>query len=181
MTLEQALFLRSTQRKLKCLAARHGSSHDAQDLIDETFLRLRPYHERDWAMPASLAMIRQTFVRLLIDKRRRERWIDRSLISADPATRNFADPAGDPSRLLERKRDQERVRAAMATLQCDLRAAIEAIYFRGVRHSDAASELRIPLETLRTRLKRARKLLRSHLGSVQRQHAHSQTIGRYPS
>ena len=60
----------------------------------------------------------------------------------------------------------ERVHAALADLPDDQRAAVRLAYFHGLTHSEIASELSIPMGTVKTRLRLAFDKLRQALAPL---------------
>ncbi len=58
---------------------------------------------------------------------------------------------------------QKRVRAALAELPAEQRAALALAYFRGYSHSEIAAELGQPLGTVKTRIRLAMQKLRNLL------------------
>lgn len=71
--------------------------------------------------------------------------------------------APDPCDLLELREQDEAVRSALAVLTPDERQAIEATFFGGLTHAEAAERLSQPLGTLKTRIRSALHKLRQAL------------------
>jgi RNA polymerase sigma factor (sigma-70 family) len=132
------------------------NDQEREDLVQDTFERAlrylaagnpRPVHLRAWLV----SILRNAF----IDRRRKAKvelveLVDPPAVEPDPA------PVWGAVSLDE-------VRAALATLDGDLRTVFELHYLDRLRYSDIATRLGIPANTIATRLYRARKLLRERL------------------
>src|SRR5688572_4057009 len=71
--------------------------------------------------------------------------------------------AADPCDLLELGEQAQSLRAALATLTPDERQAIEATFFAGLTHAEAAARLNQPLGTIKTRIRSGLHKLRRTL------------------
>jgi RNA polymerase sigma-70 factor, ECF subfamily len=140
-----------TERLFRVAYALSGSRHDAEDLVQETFVRVlaRPRLVR-----------RQDDPRYLM-RALRNTWIDtqraraaRPVTSGADALEWVADGTTDPSALLL---DVQVAYGAMRELSPKLREAIAAVDVLGLSYRDAARALRIRLGTLQSRLARARE------------------------
>jgi RNA polymerase sigma-70 factor, ECF subfamily len=76
-----------------------------------------------------------------------------------------AEVAADPRDVLELREQGESLRAALAALTPDERQAIEATFFAGLTHAEAAARLNQPLGTIKTRLRSGLHKLRDALGA----------------
>ena len=76
-----------------------------------------------------------------------------------------AEPAADPRDVLELREEGERLRAALAALTPDERQAIEATFFAGLTHAEAAARLNQPLGTIKTRIRSGLHKLRQKLAT----------------
>lgn len=74
-----------------------------------------------------------------------------------------AEVAADPHDVLELREQGESLRAALAALTPDEREAIEATYFAGLTHAEAAARLNQPLGTIKTRIRSGLHKLRQTL------------------
>jgi RNA polymerase sigma-70 factor, ECF subfamily len=77
----------------------------------------------------------------------------------------LAEVAPDPRDVLELREQGEQVRAALAALTPDERQAIEATFFAGLTHAEAAARLNQPLGTIKTRIRSALHKLRHALAA----------------
>jgi RNA polymerase sigma-70 factor (ECF subfamily) len=74
-----------------------------------------------------------------------------------------AEVAADPRDVLELREQGEALRAALAALTPDERQAIEATFFAGLTHAEAAARLNQPLGTIKTRIRSGLHKLRHRL------------------
>ena len=94
----------------------------------------------------------------------RLRYESRRKRSGNGALRPPAELAADPHDLCVLQEQAESVRAALADLTPNERQAIEATYFLGLTHAEAAARLDAPLGTVKTRIRSALHKLRRRLG-----------------
>jgi RNA polymerase sigma-70 factor (ECF subfamily) len=74
-----------------------------------------------------------------------------------------AEAAADEQDVLELKQQGEALRAALSVLTPDERQAIEAAFFSGLTHAEAAARLNQPLGTVKTRIRSGLHKLRQAL------------------
>ena len=152
------------------LAARLVGPSDAEDVVQETFLRA--YHGlakfrgesslKTWLYAIALNRARArmgTLGRLramFVPGRSKE---DDPFASLDDA----ADPAASPEENAVLKERRVRLRAAIRALPEDFRAAVLLRDLEGLSYEEVAEVLGIPIGTVRSRLARGRALLRENL------------------
>ena len=73
--------------------------------------------------------------------------------------------AADPRDVLEQREQGEALRAALAGLTRDERQVIEATFFGGLTHAEAAARLKQPLGTIKTRIRSGLHKLRRALAA----------------
>jgi len=73
--------------------------------------------------------------------------------------------SADPCDVLELSEQSESLRAALAALTPDERQAIEATFFAGLTHAEAAARLNQPLGTIKTRIRSGLHKLRHALAA----------------
>jgi RNA polymerase sigma-70 factor (ECF subfamily) len=74
-----------------------------------------------------------------------------------------ADPEPNPDHVLELREQAVALRAALSVLTADERQAIEATFFAGQSHAEAAARLGLPLGTVKTRIRSGLLKLRGAL------------------
>src|SRR5205814_2890306 len=79
--------------------------------------------------------------------------------------KQLAEQAADPCDVLELREQGEALRAALAALTPGERQAIEATFFGGLTHAEAAARLNQPLGTIKTRIRSGLHKLRRALAA----------------
>jgi RNA polymerase sigma-70 factor, ECF subfamily len=129
-----------------------GSSHDAEDLVQETFARVlaRPRRLRgDHELPYLLAALRNTYLTGLRARGRRPHTVE---LPAE-ASETLRSPRAEPEAAFE----QRELLATIAALPPDFRDALVAVDLVGLSYREAARLLGVPEATITTRLYRARQ------------------------
>jgi RNA polymerase sigma-70 factor, ECF subfamily len=93
----------------------------------------------------------------------RLRFESRKKRSPSDGEQPLAEEAADPCDLLELREQAQSLRAALAMLTPDERQAIEATFFWGLTHAEAAVRLDQPLGTIKTRIRSGLHKLRRAL------------------
>jgi RNA polymerase sigma-70 factor (ECF subfamily) len=93
--------------------------------------------------------------RLRFDRRKKRS--DSGLVLAE------TDPGADPHDVLEWRQQADALHAALSALSPNERQAIEATYFAGLTHAEAAARLNQPLGTIKTRIRSGLRKLRDAL------------------
>lgn len=146
-----------------------GCAEDAQDLLQETFLRgyqkLAKFHGES----SFYTWIYRIAVNLALSGRRRKRHV----ASLDHGARDGrdADPVIDPRETdptlpLERAERERKIQEALLALAPDHRAVVVMKEFDGLRYEEIGAILNVPVGTVRSRLHRARCELRERLRSL---------------
>ncbi|HEX5486572.1 MAG TPA: sigma-70 family RNA polymerase sigma factor [Limnobacter sp.] len=71
------------------------------------------------------------------------------------------DPSEEPVEILQRAQQMGLLKEAIASLPVRMQEAVQLVFLEGVSYQDAAIELDLPIGTIRSRLSRARDLLRA--------------------
>jgi len=132
----------------------------ADDVVQETWLMAlrRPPRERA-RLGAWLGRVARNFaLRARRDDKRRRRHEEAQ--AADPAPAQVPSPAA----VLAREETRRRLVAAVLALPAPQRDVVLLRYFEELPPREVARRLDVPVETVRTRLKRALPRLRAHLG-----------------
>ena len=138
-----------------------GEGHEAEDVLQEVFLRVweraGTYDATRGSAPAWLAVMTRSrcLDRLRQRSRRREQAVDNNILENNaPAGWVGADP------------EQGRILAeALKTLPKDQRVAVETVYFKGLTQLQTAQSLKLPLGTVKGRLRLAMDKLALALGA----------------
>ena len=129
-----------------------GSSHDAEDLVQETFARVlaRPRRLRsDDELPYLLQTMRNTYLTGLRTRGRRPRTVELPAEASETLRSSRAEP--------ETALEQRELLATIAALPPDFRDALVAIDLVGLSYREASLLLGVPEATITTRLYRARQ------------------------
>lgn len=102
------------------------------------------------------AIARNLRIDMLRKERRPEIDVDDPELVADPAPR--------ADEVLAAEQDERRVRAAMAGLPADQAEVVKLSFYEDTPHAEIAARLKIPLGTVKSRLRLAMKRFRSELG-----------------
>ena len=134
--------------------------HRAEDLAQETFLRvLRALPGFDPAGPAALATwILTIATRLALNELRRP---EHSRLATEPAAPDRAETTA------ERRRLGRAIGDAVAALPDAQRAVFVLREYHGLDYAEIASVLELDLNTVKSRLARARSALRERLAGIQ--------------
>jgi RNA polymerase sigma factor (sigma-70 family) len=144
------------ERFLRSVAARLVAPDDVDDLVQRTWLATA---QRGPAREGRLRAWLATVVRNLAGKQRREteRRGRRERAALPPTA------APGPAEFAEREQVRRAVADAVLALDDAAREAVLLRWYEGLSARDAAERLGVPLETFRTRLKRAHATLRARL------------------
>lgn len=145
---EHVRFVRAVARSLL-------DEHEAEDAVQDTLLRAieqppEPGNLRGWLR----VVVRNFALRRLREERRRKH---REMLQGPPGH------ISSPEESLQRIEGQRRVLDAVRELPEPYRSAIVHHYLDELTREQMAARLGIPIETVRTRLKRALKMLREKL------------------
>jgi RNA polymerase sigma-70 factor (ECF subfamily) len=84
----------------------------------------------------------------------------------DPMLESVCDVAGSPSQVAAARQEQQQVLEALSRLPFDLQCTLELHYWEGMTVGEVAHVLDVPAGTVKSRLHRARNLLRDALASL---------------
>jgi RNA polymerase sigma-70 factor, ECF subfamily len=129
-----------------------GSSHDAEDLVQETFARVlaRPRRlRRDDELPYMLAALRNTYLTGVRTRGRRPQTVELPAEASEIMRSSRAEP--------EAAFEQRELLATIAALPPDFRDALVAVDLVGLSYGEAGRLLGVREATITTRVYRARK------------------------
>jgi RNA polymerase sigma-70 factor, ECF subfamily len=159
-----ALVLRQSRFAFKVAYAVLLNAHDAEDAVQETFLKL--YRNRGWEYAENeRAYLARVAWRAAVDLRSRS---SHPLAAADSVF--VVDPPSDrprPDQALLAANQHATVHAMIDALPDELRVPLVLSAFDELSSREIGKILDIPEGTVRTRLQRARHMLRSKLAHFQ--------------
>jgi RNA polymerase sigma-70 factor (ECF subfamily) len=130
-----------------------GDADAAEDVVQDAFLRIwhradRYEPDKGAARPWILRVVRNLAIDRLRTSGARSRAETKS--QTDPALTPVPERPDEAASRSERSRT---LRAALAELPAEQRRAIEIAYFEGLSHSEIAERERMPLGTVKTRIR----------------------------
>jgi RNA polymerase sigma factor (sigma-70 family) len=147
--------------RLKSYLLRLGGADAAEEMAQEAMLIVwRKAALFDPAKASAGTWIFTIARNLYIDRRRKERRPE--IDFNDPVLVNDGEPGADAA--LSIRQTEEMVRAALTSLSPDQARVIEMSFFEDKPHSTIAAELKLPLGTVKSRLRLAFARLRGALG-----------------
>ncbi len=129
-----------------------GRTSEAEDVVQESFLAIwRQASRLDPARGLRSYLLTIVHNKAVDRLRRRSRKPELALDELAPVTSE----APDPIEFAEALENREMVRTALGTLPDDQRRAVEMAYFGGFTMSEVAEQLKIPIGTVKSRLRLA--------------------------
>jgi RNA polymerase sigma-70 factor (ECF subfamily) len=147
------LYRSAAPRLLRYSYALTGDLGDAQDVVQETFVRAWQHWRQVAAHPAPEAWLRLTASRLATDRHRRVVGLRRALTLR--GSERPVEPPGEAAVL---------VAAALRRLPTDQRRALAMHYLLDLPVAEIAAELDVPAGTVKSWLSRGRTALAAQLG-----------------
>ena len=158
------------QRQVFSLARRMtGSIEDAEDLTQETFIRMFRALERYDPARSFPAWLMTIATRLSIDHLRRRRVRPISTSRREPGssdeeyTVELADPSPGPEELAGRVEEEVVVQRLIDSLPGHYRVVVLLRHQHDLSYEEIAEALHLPLGTVKARIHRARALLKNRL------------------
>ena len=147
--------------------------HDAEDAAQETFLKL--FRHGGWQHAKNeRAFLARVAWRTAVDRRRTSNGPAAAsiipVLDAEPAF-NPPSPSPDPEHALAVANEHALVHAMIDTLPEELRVPLALSAFEDLNSREIGRILSIPEGTVRTRLQRAREVLRRKLAALRSTHA----------
>jgi RNA polymerase sigma-70 factor, ECF subfamily len=139
---------------------------DAEDVVQETFLKL--YRNRGWQnMENERAFLARVAWRIAVDRRPRTAEPADSLYSAAHDLSDEPSPQPGPEQTLLSADRHAVVHSVIDALPEELRVPLVLSAFEELNSREIGRVLGVPEGTVRTRLQRARQLLRQKLGALE--------------
>ncbi len=157
-----------TQRQAYHLALRlTGNRSDAEDLVQESYIRaFRFFHRYDPTLPFTSWLYRIMTNAHIDEMRRRAKLRTTSLDEPHPetgSTWDVPDHAGSPERLLMTEQMEAEVQEGLNKMTPDFRIAVLLADLEGFSYEEIAEVMKTSIGTVRSRIHRGRKQLRTHL------------------
>ncbi|MCL4691615.1 MAG: sigma-70 family RNA polymerase sigma factor, partial [Candidatus Hydrogenedentes bacterium] len=147
-----------------------GSHQDAQDLAQESFIRVYRYLDRlkpeAKFSTALFGMARNLTLNFLRDTGRRGRGKHRSLTEADDAMRDMADDSSRPDRAARLHEIEGLIERALELLSPEHKEVLILREIQGLDYDAIAAIVRCRRGTVKSRLARAREQLRARLSEL---------------
>jgi len=140
------------------------NSHDAEDVVQETFLKL--YRNRGWQnLDNERAFLARVAWRVAVDSRSRSPQPAGPISEPDQAG-ELPSPRPGPEQTLLNANQMATVHSMIDALPEDLRVPLALSAFDELNSREIGGILGIPEGTVRTRLQRAREMLRKKLSAL---------------
>lgn len=147
-----------------------GSACEADDLLQETFMRVHRYLS-GYAGGSQRAWLRRIVVNLFLTRcKTLSRQMHLSLDQSEEDGRQrrvdeaLLDHSGDPAWRMEQVSLDDRIQSSLDAIPAEFRLALVLRELEDLTYDQIASVLGVPIGTVRSRLARARALLRAQLG-----------------
>jgi RNA polymerase sigma-70 factor (ECF subfamily) len=139
-----------------------GNRHDAEDLTQETFVRV--FRSLDSYVPGTFeGWLHRITTNLFLDQARRRKRIRMETTGDETAQWASPDQLASPERAFEHGNLDSDVQAALDALPPEYRAAVVLCDIEGLSYEEIAVTLGIKLGTVRSRIHRGRAQLREAL------------------
>ncbi len=141
------------------------NAHDAEDAVQETFLKL--YRNRGWQQADNeRAFLARVAWRIAVDLRRHSALTGNAISETEPVDATPSTLPG-PDEALAASGEQALVHAMIDALPEELRVPLVLSTFEELNSREIGRALGIPEGTVRTRLLRARQIVRQKLEAMQ--------------
>ncbi|MCW5945513.1 MAG: sigma-70 family RNA polymerase sigma factor [Fimbriimonadales bacterium] len=163
----ESLLKRTHQQAFHLALRLTGSRTDAEDLVQEAFLRAyRFFHRYDPSLPFTSWLYRIMTNAYIDDIRRRGKLKTSSLDEPHPetgSTWDFPDESASPERLVMTSEMEAEIQEGLNRMTPDFRVAVLLADIEGFSYEEVASIMKTSIGTVRSRIHRGRKQLRSFL------------------
>ena len=149
------------------------NADDAEDASQETFLKL--YRHGGWQQARNeRAFLARVAWRAAVDRRRASATANQASLTSDREAESVIDPPSQqpgPEQIVTDANEHALVHAMIDALPEELRVPIVLSTFEELNSREIGHILGIPEGTVRTRLQRAREVLRRKLAALDQNHA----------
>jgi RNA polymerase sigma-70 factor (ECF subfamily) len=159
----ESTFLNTRTPLLQRLKRRLGCSHTAEDLVQETYLRLiqQDSLEEIGNLPAYLFRIASN---LVVDHKRQA--VAQAEAHHEPLEEDLACPKASPDRIAEAGQELDILSQLIAELPPQCRRIFLLHKARHLSHVEIAEQLGISPRTVETQIGKALKILRDRMGAL---------------
>jgi RNA polymerase sigma factor (sigma-70 family) len=167
---QQAAFYQLYQRTARCVfeaAATLLCSEDAREVVDDVYLHVWAHGERYDPLRGSVrAWLLSVTRHKAIDRYRRRRSLMTFHDKWGEAARSVMGGAPAPDEEVQRIQANRDLHCALRLLPSRRRLVIGLAFFRGMSHQEIADELRMPLGSVKSNIRRALIFLQLHLSEA---------------
>lgn len=142
---------------------RNKVTHGVEDLVQQTFMRCLEGIERLRSAASFRSFLFAIAHNLLRETFRARR---RDPAPFDPQVLSARDLSPGQSTLVARRREQRLLLEALRTVPLDAQVLLELFYWEDLTSAEIAEVIDAPHGTVRSRLRRARELLRERIGQL---------------
>lgn len=141
-----------------------GSREDAEDLVQDLLVKLYPKTRKMQAVDHLGPWLQKSLYRQFLDKRRKkERRPEHFIQDSKGEVDSMGTSDADPEIFAQRAGDRRRLEKALDALQVESRSLVLMHLVEGYTLSEIAEISGLPLQTLKTRLRRAKIRLKKIL------------------
>lgn len=172
----EALFERSRRRVYRFAYHLLGNSTDAEDVVQDAYVRAWQHFDQFDSARSFEGWLFRIVTNRVIDMRRRQKRVPMYSLDTpiygdeegQPLAHEFAAPNSNPEEIVVGPVLEEKLQNALAALPADYRTAILLCDVEQRSYQDIAATMHCAIGTVRSRIHRARVMLRKHLetGSV---------------
>ncbi len=159
--------MNESHRKVYALALRlAGNPTDAEDLCQESYIRAYRFFHRYDAELSFTAWMYRILTNVHIDFRRRKgrvRTTSFDTTNQNGQTWDFADSTTSPDRVMMESTLEESMQLGLLSIGPDFRTAVVLADVEGLAYEEIAEIMQTSIGTVRSRIHRGRKQLRSYL------------------
>jgi RNA polymerase sigma-70 factor (ECF subfamily) len=167
----EQLFLRSQRRAYNLAYRLTGNASDAEDVTQDAFVRAWHNFDSYDASRSFEGWLFRIITNRVIDLRRRQKRVPMYSLDApihgdedgQPLSHEFAAPDSDPEQIVISPIMEERLQEALTALPSDYRTAILLCDVQQRSYQEIAETMGCAIGTVRSRIHRARVMLRKHL------------------